>query len=138
MQPLNMAMSPPIPGVRSRACLPGVQLVEGSTMYLAGTPYANGAPSFTCQGAKGETLTCGELTIFDLSTMSVMTSGIAITDGYHNRIAMAANGQLFIGARTCTEMIPPLPIQPGDEIRGCLSSTTVEPRGLAVFHRAAS
>ena len=121
VQPLNMAMSPPIPGVAVPVPASSVQLVEGSTMYLAGTPYANGAPSFTCQGAKGETLTCGELTIFDLSTMSVMTSGIAITDGYHNRIAMAANGQLFIGARTCTEIIPPLPIQPGDEIRGCLS-----------------
>jgi len=92
-----------------------VALVQGSTMYLAGTPYADGAPSFTCLGAQGETLNCGELTIFDLNSMSIVTTGIAITDGYHNRIAMASNGQLFIGARTCTEINQP------SEIRGCLS-----------------
>ena len=32
----------------------------------------------------------------------------SITDGYHNRIAIGPNGQLFIGARTCTEIIPPV------------------------------
>ncbi|MFY9674150.1 MAG: hypothetical protein WB817_12155 [Terriglobales bacterium] len=96
-------------------------LVDGSTMYLAGTPYANGGPSFTCLGAQGETLNCGELTIFDLNSMSIETTGIAITDGYHNRIAMGANGQLFIGAHTCTEIIPQQPPPQGAEIRGCLS-----------------
>ena len=34
---------------------------------------------------------------------------------------MGANGQLFIGARTCTEIVPPQPPPPGAEIRGCLS-----------------
>jgi len=29
-------------------------------------------------------------------------SPIFITDGYHNRMEMSANGQLFIGARTCS------------------------------------
>jgi len=127
VQPFDMTSCDPdaltcgTPGSAAPVDAASVALVQGSTMYLAGTPYANGAPSFTCLGAKGETLTCGELTIFDLATMSVVTSGIAITDGYHNRIAMGANGQLFIGARTCTEIIPPPPVQPGDEIRGCLS-----------------
>ena len=49
------------------------------------------------------------------------TSPIVITDGYHNRIAMAANGQLFIGARNCTEIIPQDPPPVGAEVRGCLS-----------------
>jgi hypothetical protein len=49
------------------------------------------------------------------------TSEIIITDGYHNRIALAANGQLFIGAHTCTEIVPPIPPPPGAETRGCLS-----------------
>jgi len=49
------------------------------------------------------------------------TAPIIITDGYHNRIALGANGQLFIGARTCTEIIPPIPPPQGAEIRGCLS-----------------
>jgi len=102
-------------------CAASEALVLGSTMYLAGTPYDSSGESFTCLGAKGETLNCGMLTIFDLNTMSIVTSNIAITDGYHNRIAMGANGQLFIGAHTCTEIVPPENPPPGSEIRGCLS-----------------
>jgi len=96
-----------------------VALVNGSTMYLAGTPYsAGGGPSLLC--STGTTTTqatyCGLLTIFDLSSMSVInTAPIVITDGYHNRIALGANGQLFMGARTCTE------ISTSTETRGCLS-----------------
>jgi len=96
-----------------------VALVNGSTMYLAGTPYsAGGGPSLFC--STGTTTTqatyCGQLTIFDLSSMSVInTAPIVITDGYHNRIALGANGQLFVGAHTCTE------ISTTAETRGCLS-----------------
>jgi len=54
--------------------------------------------------------------------MSVTNSTpIVITDGYHNRIALGANGQLFIGAHTCTEIVPPVPPPTGAEVRGCLS-----------------
>ena len=61
-------------------------------------------------------------TVIDLYSMNVTNSApIVITDGYHNRIALGANGQLFIGARTCTEIIPPVPVPQGAEIRGCLS-----------------
>jgi hypothetical protein len=106
-------------------CAATVALLNGSTMYIAGTPYtggSTGAPSFTCNGAQGETLTCGMLTIFDLNSMTVTNATpIAITDGYHDRIAMGANGQLFIGARTCTEIAPPQPPPPGAEVRGCLA-----------------
>ena len=96
-----------------------VALFNGSTVYLAGTPYsAGGGPSLLC--STGTTTTqatfCGLLTVFDLSSMSVInTAPIVITDGYHNRIALGANGQLFIGARTCTE------ITTATETRGCLS-----------------
>lgn len=106
-------------------CAGSVFLVSGSTMYIAGTPYsAGGGPSLLC--STGTTTTqatyCGLLTIFDLSTMSVINSApIVITDGYHNRIALGANGQLFIGARTCTEIVPPVPPPTGAEARGCLS-----------------
>jgi hypothetical protein len=96
-----------------------VFLVSGSTMYIAGTPFsAGGGPSLLC--STGTTTTqatdCGLLTIFDLNTMSVPPNAapIVITDGYHNRMALAANGQLFIGARTCTEIST-------TETRGCLS-----------------
>jgi hypothetical protein len=99
-----------------------VALVNGSTMYLAGTPYSGGVPSQPCTGQTTAATTCGLLTIVDLSTMSVTnTTPIVITDGYHNRIALGANGQLFIGARTCTEIVPPIPPPTGAEVRGCLS-----------------
>jgi hypothetical protein len=99
-----------------------VALVNGSTMYLAGTPYSGGLPSQPCTGETTAATTCGLLTIINLNTMSVTnTAPIVITDGYHNRIALAANGQIFIGARTCTEIIPPVPAPTGAEVRGCLS-----------------
>ena len=96
-----------------------IAFVNNSTMYLAGTPLANPQP---CTGETTQATTCGLLTIFDLNSMSVTnTSPIVITDGYHDRIAMGANGQLFIGARTCTEIVPPVPPPTGSEVRGCLS-----------------
>jgi hypothetical protein len=62
------------------------------------------------------------LNVIDLNSMTVTnTAPIIITDGYHDRIALGANGQLFIGARTCTEIVPPVPPPAGAETRGCLS-----------------
>lgn len=100
-----------------------VALLNGSTMYLAGTPYSpGGGESLTCPAGTTQAQYCGQLTILNLSTMSVTnTSQIIITDGYHNRIALGPNGQLFIGARTCTEIVPPVPPPAGAEVRGCLS-----------------
>ena len=112
-------------------CAGSAALVDGSTMYLAGTPYSagSGGPSLTCPaGTQAEF--CGLLTIFDLNTMSVVQPPncavgtqcpIYITDGYHNRMSLGANGQLFLGVRTCTEIIPPVPPPQGAETRGCLS-----------------
>jgi len=134
-----VCVTDPTQGVQ---CAASIALVDGSTMYLAGTPYTSGpnsSPSFTCNGAQGETLTCGLLTIFDLTTMQPVPPPncpagqqcpIAITDGYHNRIAMGSNGQLFIGARTCTEIVPPQPPPQGAEVRGCLSIYNTQ--GVAV------
>ncbi len=99
-------------------------LVSGSTMYLAGTPpYVGGVPQQACTGQKTAATSCGLLNIINLSTpMSVTnTAPIVITDGYHNRMAIGPNGQLFIGARTCTEITEPVPTPPGAEVRGCLS-----------------
>jgi hypothetical protein len=125
VQKLEMTPTQCLPdGVCAAVPVPAstVALVDGSTMYLAGTPYSGGNPSQPCTGQQTAATTCGLLTIFDLNSMTVTnTSPIVITDGYHNRIAMGANGQLFIGARTCTEIIPPQPPPPGAEVRGCLS-----------------
>jgi hypothetical protein len=102
-------------------CAGSTAVVNGSTMYLAGTPpYVEGVPAQPCTGETTASQSCGLLTLVDLSTMSVTGSAI-ITDGYHNRMELGANGQLFIGARTCTEIVPPVPPPAGAETRGCLS-----------------
>ncbi len=99
-----------------------VALLNGSTMYVAGTPPpAGGVPQQPCTGETTAAQSCGLLSIIDLSTMTVTNSGIIITDGYHNKISLGPNGQLFIGASTCTEIVPPIPPPAGAETRGCLS-----------------
>ena len=119
-----------------------VALINGSTMYIAGTPpFIGGVPQQPCTGEQTAAQSCGLLTVVDLSNMTVTNSGIIITDGYHDRIALGPNGQLFIGARTCTEIVPPIPPPAGAEVRGCLSiyntlpATTVgsnPPGGVAI------
>ena len=135
VQTIDLTTNPPTVGQAVSVPAATVALVQNSsTMYLAGTPYTNGVPSQTCAGETTAAPTCGVLTIFNLSTMSVIqppvqppycAAGqqcpIIITDGYHNHLSLGANGQLFIGARTCSEVIPPVPPPPGAEIRGCLS-----------------
>lgn len=122
VQTLNLITTPPTPGTAVSVPAATEALVDGSTMYLAGTPYANGVPSQPCTGQITAATTCGLLTIFDLNKMAVVNpANITITDGYHNRIALGANGQLFIGAKTCTEVFAPQPPPQGAEIRGCLS-----------------
>ena len=50
-----------------------------------------------------------------------VTATATITDGYHDHMEMGANNQLFIGARTCTNInVPANGSDPG-EVRGCLS-----------------
>lgn len=119
VQKLDMTTNPPTPGAAVN--IPGgaeTATIVGTTMYLAGTPFSGGTPSELCTG-NTQAKYCGLLTIFDLSTFSISNSNpIQITDGYHDHIAMGANGQLFVGARDCTEI---LPSGGNKEIRGCLS-----------------
>ncbi len=119
LQTLDLTTNTPGPAVNLPAGT--VALINGSTMYVAGTPHAaGGAASLLCPAGTTAALYCGELATVDLPTMSV-TNTVVITDGYHNRMAMAANGQLFLGARTCTEVVAPIPPPAGAEVRGCLS-----------------
>jgi hypothetical protein len=98
-----------------------VAVAVGTSMYLAGTPVPNPDP-LPCTGQTTAATSCGLLTIVDLNSMTVVNPApIVITDGYHNRMALGANGQLFVGAKTCTEIIPPIPPPPDAEVRGCLS-----------------
>ncbi len=117
VQPLDLTTNPPTPGTAVPVPAATVALVNNSTMYLAGTP----APPQPCPAGTQAT-SCGLLTVFDLSHMTATNSTpIIITDGYHSRMSLGANGQLFIGARTCTEVVAPVPPPQGAEVRGCLS-----------------
>jgi hypothetical protein len=86
-------------------------LLDGSTLYVAGTPPNTACPAGTAAP------TCGTLNILNASSLAVTNARpIVITDGYHNRMQMGANGQLFIGSTGCYSVNVI-----GGEVRGCLS-----------------
>jgi hypothetical protein len=126
VQSIDLTTSPPTPGVAVPISAGSVALVNNSTLYIAGTPM----PPSPCTGQTTLAASCGFLTQFNVGTMSVVNpTGCSvgtncpyiITDGYHTHIALGANGQLFIGARNCTEIVPTVPPPAGAEVRGCLS-----------------
>jgi DNA-binding beta-propeller fold protein YncE len=91
-----------------------IGLLSGSTLYVAGTPATNSA----CTGQTTAATTCGRLDIVNLGSMTV-SGRVVITDGYHDRIDISNNGQLFIGAQTCTNIGNVNNVT--GEVRGCLS-----------------
>ena len=62
-------------------------LLDGTRLYVAGT-----------QG------TAGRLDVVDVGTMTVSTRGVAISDGFHQVMALGSNNRLYIGARTCNNV----------------------------------
>jgi hypothetical protein len=86
-------------------------VISGNTLYVAGT-----APSTAC-GTGTAATTCGTLTTIDLGSLAV-TGKATISDGYHDRMQVG-NGQIFVGARSCTNINIS-----GGEVRGCLSIFT--------------
>ncbi len=89
-------------------------LLNGATLYVAGTSPTNNA----CTGQTTAATTCGRLDIVDLSSGTV-TASAAITDGYHDRMDLTNNGQIFIGSHDCTNIGNVN--NPSGEVRGCLS-----------------
>lgn len=87
---------------------------NGSTLYVAGTPPTNNA----CTGQTTAAKTCGRLSIINLSTGKVTATAV-ITDGYHSRMDLNMNNQLFIGSHDCTNVGDVN--NPSGEVRGCLS-----------------
>jgi hypothetical protein len=69
-------------------------LLIGSTLYVAGTP--SGTAAVACPSGVPDTA-CGELTTIDTGSLTA-SAPVTISEGYHDRMAMGANGQLFIGA----------------------------------------
>lgn len=95
--------------------------LSGSTLYVAGTPTAsvsNPAPNNSCAGQTTAATVCGRLDLVNVGSM-IVTSSAVITNGYHDRIDMSINGQLFIGSYTCANIGNV--DNPQGEVRGCLS-----------------
>jgi hypothetical protein len=112
--PANPVAGPatPIPGGAT------VGFIKGQTMYVAGNPPIG---SNTCTGGPTTAATtCGRLTIVDLRSLSTtpVQPVAVIPDGYHTKIDISDDGQLFVGSRTCTNIVP---VNTGDEQRGCLA-----------------
>lgn len=105
-------MTQTTPTVTSTVAVPAATtgLLSGGNLYVAGTPFP------TPVGVDCNTSLCGKLTVFPSANLSA-PSEFAITDGYHDRLAMAPNNQLFVGSHTCTNVIA-TNTTPG---RGCLS-----------------
>ncbi len=89
-------------------------LLNGTTLYVAGTSPTNNA----CTGQTTAATTCGRLDVVDLTSGTVTYSAV-ITDGYHDRMDLSGNGQVFIGSRNCTNIGNVN--NPSGEVRGCLS-----------------
>lgn len=102
--------------------LPGgatVGLISGQTLYVAGNPAA-GADD-CAGGPTTAATTCGRLTVVNLATLpqaSPVQPSEVIPDGYHTQLAISGDGQLFMGSRNCTNIVP---VNSGDEQRGCLA-----------------
>ncbi len=89
-------------------------LLNGSTLYVAGTSPSNHA----CTGQTTAAKICGRLSLIDVGSGKV-TGTAVITDGYHDRMDFNVVGQLFIGSHDCTNIGDVN--DPVGEVRGCLS-----------------
>jgi len=88
---LDFSQTPP--AVTSTIPVPAATrgILVGTTLYVAGTP-----PGVSCPSGSPAT-TCGELTVVDTGSGTASAS-FTINAGYHDRVVMGANGQLFVGA----------------------------------------
>jgi hypothetical protein len=110
---LDMTQNPPIVAASVAVPAATMGLLQGNNLFVAGTPVS--AADNTCAGITTAATSCGRLTVVDVASMSAATP-VTITDGYHNRMQVTPNGQLFIGSRGCSNVNVP-----GGEQRGCLT-----------------
>ena len=122
---VDMTQNPP--ALSNTIAVPAatIGLLQGNNLYVAGTPKL--AADNDCSGATPPTAatTCGRLTAINTATLSA--AAVTIADGYHNRIALSFNNQLFVGSRNCTNINQPVtsPASGNTEVRGCLSIADV-------------
>lgn len=121
---LNIGASTPASTTPVTAATYG--LLNGSTLYVAGTAPPNPPGTNTCAGTTTSATTCGTLSVLDTSSMAVTRTAV-ITDGYHDRMQISQNGQLYIGSHSCTNVSVA-----GGEVRGCLSIYNTNKPGVVV------
>jgi len=125
VQLLNMTTTPPTVGALIPVNGATVALLSGSTLYVAGKGTTTGPLCASIPSAAATAATyCGTLDLVNLTTLqdpnyNNPAAEIAITDGYHDRMDLSVNGQLFIGASGCTNVGDVS--DPQGEVRGCLS-----------------
>ena len=91
-------------------------LLNGSTLYVAGTPSPT---NNACAPARRPQPPSAVASTLSISGSGTVTGSAVITDGYHDRMDMTANGQIFIGSHDCTNIGNVN--NPSGEVRGCLS-----------------
>lgn len=128
VQILDLSTVPPTVGAKVDVDAATSGFLSGSTLYVAGTSPTNNA----CTGQTTAATICGRLNLVDLGSMTV-TGSVVVPDGYHDRMDLSVNGQLFIGSRTCTNVGNVN--NPDGEVRGCLAifDTTVPGNTTAVI-----
>jgi hypothetical protein len=100
-------------------------LLSGTNLYVAGDGTPTGPTCASLPNAAPTAATyCGTLDVVDLTTLTDPyfdnpSLEIAIPDGYHNRMDMSLNGQLFVGSYSCTNIGDSA--NPSGEVRGCLA-----------------
>jgi len=86
----------------------------GSTLYVAGSaPTPVGTNS--CAPTSTAATSCGQLGLVDTASLSLLKT-LTITDGYHDRMGVTSDNQVFVGSHGCTN----INIANGEQ-RGCLS-----------------
>lgn len=101
--------------------------LSGTNLYVAGMGSPTGPLCSSLTSSINPTTAasyCGTLDIVDLTTMTDPYYNnpaveIAIPDGYHDRMDMSSNGQLFVGSKGCTDIGNVG--NPSGEVRGCLA-----------------
>jgi hypothetical protein len=99
-------------GTRISVAAATVGFLDGTTIFVAGTPVGQLCGSGTAAAS------CGVLSAIDTQTLSANGTTATITDGYHDRMVLTGDGQVYVGANHCSEINTSAG---GSEVRGCLS-----------------
>ena len=112
--------------------------LSGNQLYVAGNGTTTGplCSSLTNPvNTKTSATYCGTLDILNLTSLTDPyyknpAAELAIPDGYHDRMDMSVNGQLFVGSKDCTNIGDVN--NPVGEVRGCLAILNTNTGALTI------